>query len=254
MYAYNLKKTLITSMEQKFFSAIKKALPEGYLVFPQINLATFIQATDSTVYHNELFRNVDFLVTDAAYKPRIAIEINDQTHRQSDRKERDKKVKDICAEAGIPLVSFWTSYGVNQEYIQKKITETLDAPPLVRLEIAEKKKHTKSKKSVDDEDDDDDEDEDDGEYRAGCYIATCVYGSYDCPEVWVLRRYRDNTLARTWFGRLFIRFYYAVSPKLVRLFGSKNWFRKLWKPQLDRKVFRLRKQGVADSPYEDPKY
>lgn len=139
MYAYNLKKTLITSMEQKFFSAIKKALPEGYLVFPQINLATFIQATDSTVYHNELFRNVDFLVTDAAYKPRIAIEINDQTHRQSDRKERDKKVKDICAEAGIPLVSFWTSYGVNQEYIQKKITETLDAPPLVRLEIAEKR-------------------------------------------------------------------------------------------------------------------
>ena len=121
MYAYNLKKTLITSMEQKFFSAIKKALPEGYLVFPQINLATFIQATDSTVYHNELFRNVDFLVTDAAYKPRIAIEINDQTHRQSDRKERDKKVKDICAEAGIPLVSFWTSYGVNQEYIQKKL-------------------------------------------------------------------------------------------------------------------------------------
>ena len=26
----------------------------------------------------------------------------------------------------------------------------------------------------------------------GCYVATCVYGSYDCPEVWVLRRFRDN--------------------------------------------------------------
>ena len=25
----------------------------------------------------------------------------------------------------------------------------------------------------------------------GCYVATAVYGSYDCPEVWVLRRYRD---------------------------------------------------------------
>lgn len=21
----------------------------------------------------------------------------------------------------------------------------------------------------------------------GCYVATCVYGSYDCPEVWTLR-------------------------------------------------------------------
>lgn len=25
-----------------------------------------------------------------------------------------------------------------------------------------------------------------------CYIATSVYGSYDCPEVWTLRRFRDK--------------------------------------------------------------
>ena len=31
----------------------------------------------------------------------------------------------------------------------------------------------------------------------GCYVATCVYGSYDCPQVWTLRRFRDNTLAET---------------------------------------------------------
>ena len=29
----------------------------------------------------------------------------------------------------------------------------------------------------------------------GCYIATCVYGSYNCPSVYVLRRFRDNFLA-----------------------------------------------------------
>ena len=32
----------------------------------------------------------------------------------------------------------------------------------------------------------------------GCYIATCVYGSYDCPEVWTLRRFRvDITVRRS---------------------------------------------------------
>ena len=36
----------------------------------------------------------------------------------------------------------------------------------------------------------------------GCYIATCVYGSYDCPQVWTLRRFRDDTLDETWYGRL----------------------------------------------------
>ncbi|MDR0918559.1 MAG: hypothetical protein LBM93_04840 [Oscillospiraceae bacterium] len=31
-----------------------------------------------------------------------------------------------------------------------------------------------------------------------CYIATAVYGSYDCPEVWTLRRFRDYILAPKW--------------------------------------------------------
>ena len=34
--------------------------------------------------------------------------------------------------------------------------------------------------------------------KAGCYVATSVYGSYDCPEVWTLRRFRDEVLADTW--------------------------------------------------------
>ena len=39
----------------------------------------------------------------------------------------------------------------------------------------------------------------------GCYVATAVYGSYDCPQVWTLRRFRDNALAKTWYGRACIR-------------------------------------------------
>lgn len=54
----------------------------------------------------------------------------------------------------------------------------------------------------------------------GCYVATAVYGSYDCPEVWTLRRFRDSTLASTWYGLLFTKTYYAVSPTLVRWFGD----------------------------------
>ena len=53
----------------------------------------------------------------------------------------------------------------------------------------------------------------------GCYIATAVYGSYDCPQVWTLRRFRDHTLAASWYGRTFLHAYYAVSPTLVKWFG-----------------------------------
>lgn len=85
----------------------------------------------------------------------------------------------------------------------------------------------------------------------GCYVATAVYGSYDCPEVWTLRRFRDDTLDRTWYGRAFIRAYYAVSPALVRWFGTTGWFRSLFKAPLDRFVRKLRQRGVQDTPYQD---
>lgn len=86
---------------------------------------------------------------------------------------------------------------------------------------------------------------------SGCYVATCVYGSYDCPEVWTLRRYRDDTLGATWYGRAFIRTYYAISPTLVKWFGKTKWFKKMWKGKLDRMVKKLQDKGVENTPYED---
>ena len=88
----------------------------------------------------------------------------------------------------------------------------------------------------------------------GCYVATCVYGSYDCPEVWTLRRFRDETLGVTWYGRAFIHTYYAVSPTLVKWFGETTWFKKMWRGTLDRMVRNLQESGVAASPYEDKKW
>ena len=85
----------------------------------------------------------------------------------------------------------------------------------------------------------------------GCYVATCVYGSYDCPQVWTLRRFRDNTLANSILGRAFIRTYYAISPTIVRWFGNTQWFRKLWRSPLDKLVSKLQEDGVESTPYHD---
>ena len=76
----------------------------------------------------------------------------------------------------------------------------------------------------------------------GCYVATCVYGSYDCPEVWTLRRFRDYTLDITWYGRLFIKCYYAISPTIVKCFGDTKWFKAFWKSRLDKNGFQSQQQ------------
>lgn len=87
--------------------------------------------------------------------------------------------------------------------------------------------------------------------RVGCYIATCIYGSYDCPQVWTLRRFRDYTLDKTWYGRLFIKFYYVISPTLVKWFGETKWFNYFGKKYLDNKVKKLNNSGIKNTNYQD---
>lgn len=90
-----------------------------------------------------------------------------------------------------------------------------------------------------------------GKRSGGCYVATAVYGSYDCPPVWILRRYRDHDLANSWYGRCFIKLYYAVSPTIVKLFGTNKWFQRFWRTRLDKLVSNLKEKGYDDKPYED---
>lgn len=89
------------------------------------------------------------------------------------------------------------------------------------------------------------------EAKSGCYIATCLYGSYDCPQVWTLRRYRDKVLSKTCIGRTFIRCYYKCSPTIVKLFGNAKWFHCLGKWWLGRFVAVLNQNGIADTTYKD---
>ena len=224
------------------------------MVQAQANLASFIRRTDDARFQNELYRNVDFIVTDMLYKPLFLIEINDQTHLTAARRERDEKVSHICEEAGIPIIKLWTSYGVNPDYIRKRINETLASLPVQRIRHFGQRDEMPNMPYLTATPD----------YvsiqpapppvprqKKGCYVATCVYGSYDCPQVWVLRRYRDEVLVLRWYGRVFIRLYYWLSPSFVKLFGRSGLLKRFLQKRLDRLIEKLTSCGVDDAPYTD---
>ena len=81
------------------------------------------------------------------------------------------------------------------------------------------------------------------EQYGGCYIATAIYGSYDCTQVMVLRNYRDKELCKTLFGRVFISCYYKISPTFVKHFGENKLFKKFGRKILNNVVNRLREKG-----------
>lgn len=48
-----------------------------------------------------------------------------------------------------------------------------------------------------------------------CFIASHLYGAND-PRTEALRQFRDTRLMPHWFGRVFVRIYYALSPVVVQ--------------------------------------
>lgn len=60
----------------------------------------------------------------------------------------------------------------------------------------------------------------------GCFIATAAVGSYDHPKVMILRDFRDQNLRVNPFGRMFIRFYYFISPAIAKKVSNSVFLKK----------------------------
>lgn len=61
----------------------------------------------------------------------------------------------------------------------------------------------------------------------GCFVATATMGDYNHPVVIDLRKYRDEVLQQTVFGRLFIKFYYKFGPIPAKIIARNKSLRDL---------------------------
>lgn len=75
----------------------------------------------------------------------------------------------------------------------------------------------------------------------GCYIATMAYGDYDHPQVLVLRQFRDSYLSQRNWGKKFISFYYANSPRWVETLKGHKHINFLIREILDSFVYIWKK-------------
>lgn len=80
------------------------------------------------------------------------------------------------------------------------------------------------------------------EKKEGCFIATAVYGSYDCSEVLYLRRIRDDVLYKSIGGRLFIKFYYFWSPFAAHLISKNGFVIRIFRKAIDALILYLKKK------------
>lgn len=117
-------KQLMTETEKCFFSALTEIVGPDFIIQPQISLASIIKKESRKRYQNELYRNVDFgIIKRDTYELLLLIELNDKSHHEHKRIERDKKVKEICDLANIPLITFWLNMPNTKDYITSRIKQ-----------------------------------------------------------------------------------------------------------------------------------
>lgn len=63
--------------------------------------------------------------------------------------------------------------------------------------------------------------------QGGCFVATAVFGDYNCPEVLKLRSFRDRFLVNSSLGRKFIDFYYKNGPSWAKSVKEKLFIKNL---------------------------
>lgn len=75
-----------------------------------------------------------------------------------------------------------------------------------------------------------------------CYVATYAYGQ-NHPRTQMLRHWRDQRLANTTLGRVFITVYYALSPILVAMCQRSLLVDKTIRALLERFCLRVMRKS-----------
>ena len=123
---YAKKDTLISRPEYKLLMTLRQIYPDKYEVIPQVALFSVIDKKTNAAYRNELFRVCDYCFVDRnTFEPLLLVELNDSSHKRSDRKARDEKVAAICESAGLPLVTFWLDEDLSYAAVKKTVMNNI---------------------------------------------------------------------------------------------------------------------------------
>lgn len=100
---------LLSKGEGAFYHALCAALPPGLLVAPKVRVSDVI-GCDAAAWRQGFGgrvsqKHVDFVIADARTTAiLLVIELDDRTHRQRDRRERDDFLDRAFAAAGVPVL------------------------------------------------------------------------------------------------------------------------------------------------------
>jgi hypothetical protein len=127
--AYKAKNALLTPAERTFYGTLKKAVSPGTEVFTKVRLADIVEPvkTPSRSQWQKAFnpiasKHVDFVLCEEHdLKVLCAIELDDRSHGNPKRQERDRFLNLVCESAGVPLLRIQAKRG----YVLNELREQI---------------------------------------------------------------------------------------------------------------------------------
>ena len=126
-YAYKRKWYLLTKSELRFFHTLLGVVHNFYYVVPQVHLSSLLDhKTWGQNWRGALSRiqrkSVDYVICSRhELTPVCAVELDDPSHNEPDRAERDKLVEALFKEAGIPLIRIKTQEQDNVDLLRARL-------------------------------------------------------------------------------------------------------------------------------------
>ena len=124
---YRGRDYLFSKAERSFYEVLLRSLPEGHILFAKVRLADLLYLAKGTEkpqsWRNRIqSKHVDFLICEPKYlKPVLVVELDDSSHDEPDRRERDGFVDKALAAGGIAVLHVPAKSG----YVLKEVADML---------------------------------------------------------------------------------------------------------------------------------
>ena len=127
--AYHKNKYFLTDAEKNFFFTLKTiADRHNWLIFSKVRLLDlfFVPRHDRTSRARIIQKHVDFVLCEQNnIDPICAIELDDSSHNNKNRIERDNFVNQVFKSASLPLVRIKNSYNYDSQKIEAEIVTAI---------------------------------------------------------------------------------------------------------------------------------
>lgn len=133
--AYNLKGSIVTNRERKLYELLIKEIPEKYQICPKVGIKDFVGIKTKSNYMSYFRKisqkHIDFLICEKdSLKPVLGIELDDKSHKRTDRQKRDEFVNNLYGNIGLKILRIPTS--MNDDEIKKNL-KIISNPPIETL-------------------------------------------------------------------------------------------------------------------------